>query len=511
MTKRYTIDPITRLEGHGRIEVFLDDAGEVEQAYLQVPEFRGFEQFCVGRPVAELPRITPRICGVCPEAHHLASAKACDAVYGLEPPPAGKKLRELFYCAHMIHSHIAHFYALAAPDFVLGPDADPALRNVLGVVDKVGLEIGGEVIKHRSLAQKVQEMLGGKATHPVCGIPGGMSIPMTEEMRTEVEAIGESCVTFSEFSLQLFKDVVLGNKAYVDLILSDGFKMDSYYMGLVDDNNKVNFYDGHLRVVDPEGKEFARFHPSKYLDYIQEHVEPWTYLKFPHLKDVGWKGMVTGKDSGVYRVAPLGRLNASDGMATPKAQAAYDGMYEVLGGKPSHHTLAMHWARLVELLYASERMLELAKDPEITSENVRTVPTATPTEGVGVVEAPRGTLIHHYWSDPEGRATALNLIVATGNNYAAMNISVDQAAKAVIHNGEVDQGKLNMVEMAFRAYDPCLACATHAVTGETPLPIELHRKGQDPETVSTPSVVDGTTHAKAVCFPAASFLLNGAK
>lgn len=511
MTKRYTIDPITRLEGHGKIEIFLDDMGEVERAYLQVPEFRGFEQFCVGRPVAELPRITPRICGVCPGAHHICSAKATDGVYGVELPSAGKKLRELYYEAHMIHSHIAHFYALAAPDFVLGPDADPALRNVLGVVDKVGLEIGGEVIKHRSLAQKIQEMLGGRATHSVCGIPGGMSKPLTEEQRVEVEQIAESCVGFSEFSLQLFKDVVLANKTYLDIILSDGFKMDSYYMGMVDKNNHVNFYDGHLRVVDPDGNEFARFHPNDYLEHIAEHVEPWTYLKFPYLKAVGWKGFVTGKDSGVYRVAPLARLNAAEGMATPKAQAAYETMYEVLGGKPSHHTLAMHWARLVELLYSSEHLLQLARDPEITSENVRTIPTKTPDEGIGIIEAPRGTLIHHYSSEPDGRTKTVNLIVATGNNYAAMNISVDSAAKAVIHNGEVDQGKLNMVEMAFRAYDPCLACATHAVTGETPLPIELHRKGQDPETVSTPSVVDGTTHAKAVCFPAASFLLNGAK
>ena len=470
--KKITIDPITRLEGHGKIEIFLDDQGNVANAYLQIPELRGFEKFCEGRPVEELPRITSRICGVCPGAHHMASTKATDAVYHVDPPPAAKKLRELYYCAHMCHSHIAHFYALAAPDFVLGPDADPAQRNVLGVIDKVGLEVGGEVIKHRAYAQEIQAVIGGKATHSVCGLPGGMSRPITEGERADFEDKAKSLVEFAKFSLKLFSDVVLANKDYVDLITGDIYTMKSYYMGLVDAKNRVNFYDGSIRVVDPEGKEVAKFKPADYLDYVAEHTEPWSYLKFPFLKKVGWKGFVEGKESGVYRVAPLARLNVADGMATPLAQEAYEKMYSTLGPKPVHATLAMHWARLVELMYAAERLLELCLDKEVTDTNVRTIPTATPDEGVGVVEAPRGTLFHHYQTDERGIVKKVNLIVATGNNHAAMCMSIKKAAQGLIKAGQAaSDGLLNMIEMAFRAYDPCMACATHTLPGQMPLEV----------------------------------------
>ena len=475
-TRRITIDPVTRLEGHAKIDIFLDDAGDVENAYFQVPELRGFEEFCRGRPAEELPRITPRICGVCPGAHHMASTKAVDALFHVEPPAAAKKLRELFYCAHMIHSHIAHFYALAAPDFVMGPDASPAERNILGVVGKVGIEIGGEVIKHRAYAQDIQAMIGGKATHPVCGLPGGMSKAITEDERKQIETMAESTLEFAKFSLQLFSDVVLKNKVYVDIILGDVYTMQSYYMGVVDAGNKVNFYEGDIRVVDPKGKEFARFAPADYLDHISERVEPWTYLKFPYLKNVGWKGFTEGADSGIYRVAPLARLNVADGMATPLAQEAYEMMYSTLGAKPVHATLANHWARLVELLYAAERLLELVRDPEITSPDVRAIPTAVPDEGVGVVEAPRGTLFHHYKTDPDGMITELNLIVATGNNHAAICMSIKKAAQGLIKKGNVSQGMLNMVEMAFRAYDPCFGCATHALPGQMPLEVRMRDK-----------------------------------
>jgi len=469
--KRITIDPITRLEGHGKIEIFLDEKGDVENAYFQVPELRGFEKFCEGRPVEEMPRITPRICGVCPGAHHMASTKAVDAVFHVDPPPVAKKLRELFYCAHYCHSHIAHFYALAAPDFVLGPTSDPAQRNVLGVVAKVGLEIGGQVIKHRAYAQEIQAAMGGKATHPVCGLPGGVSKPITEEERQDFETKAKSMVEFARFSLKIFEDVVLKNKEYLDIILSDAYTMKSYYMGLVDGNNRVNFYDGDIRVVDLEGKEVAKFKPADYLDYIAEHTEPWSYLKFPFLKRIGWKGLVEGKDSGIYRVAPLARLNVADGMATPLAQEEYDRMFKTIP-KPVHHTLAMHWARLIEFLYAAERLLELCCDEEITDPNVRIIPTATPDEGVGVVEAPRGTLFHHYQTDDRGILRKVNLIVATGNNHAAICMSIKKAAQAVIKAGkEVTEGLLNMVEMAFRAYDPCFACATHYLPGQMPLEV----------------------------------------
>jgi len=470
--KKITIDPITRLEGHGKIEIFLDDGGNVANAYLQIPELRGFEKFCEGRPVEELPRITPRICGVCPSAHHMASTKATDAVYHVDPPLAAKKLRELYYCAHMCHSHIAHFYALAAPDFVVGPTADPAERNILGVIAKVGLEIGGEVIKHRAYAQDIQAVIGGKATHSVCGLPGGMSRAITEEERQDFEEKAKSMVEFGKFSLKLFDDVVLGNKEYVDIITGPIYTMQSYYMGMVDANNKVNFYDGDIRVVDPEGKEVAKFKPADYVDYIGEHTEPWSYLKFPFLKKVGWKGLTEGKESGVYRVAPLARLNVADGMATPLAQEAYEKMYSTLGGKPVHATLAFHWARLVEIMYAAERLLELCQDKEVTDPNVRTVPTATPDEGVGVVEAPRGTLYHHYKTDEKGMVEKVNLIVATVQNNPAMNMSIKKAAQKLITAGKVaSEGLLNMVEMAFRAYDPCMACATHTLPGQMPLEV----------------------------------------
>ncbi len=469
--RRITIDPITRLEGHGRIEIFLNDAGEVANAYLQVPELRGFERFCEGRPVEELPRITSRICGVCPEAHHMASTKANDAVYHVDPPPPAKKLRELLYSAHMVHSHTAHFFVLAAPDFVVGPDAAPAERNILGLIAKVGLDAGMEVIRNRAYAQKVQEMIGGKATHPVCGLAGGMSKAINEEERKEIEEMARSIVEFSRFALKVFDDVVLGNKKYVDLILSDTYTMQSYYMGLVDANNKVNFYDGELRIVDPEGTPVAKFPPADYPDYVAEHVEPWTFLKFPFLKKIGWKGLVGGKDSGVVRVAPLARLNVADGMATPIAQEEYERYFETLGGKPVQATLANHWARLIELIFAGERLLELSQDPEITDPNVRTIPTATPTEGIGVVEAPRGTLYHHYQTDERGIVRRVNLVVATGHNNAAMCMSIKKAAQGLITNGKASEGILNMVEMAFRAYDPCLACATHTLPGDMPLEV----------------------------------------
>ncbi len=468
--KEISIDPITRLEGHGKISIFLNEQGDVANAYLQIPELRGFERFCVGRKAEDLPVITPRICGVCPVAHHFASTKALDAAFHVDPPLAAKKLRELMYSGYYIYDHTLHFYFLGGPDFVVGPDAPKAERNILGVIAKVGLDVTKEVIKHRAYGQKITAMIGGKATHPVCGLPGGMSKPITEAERAEIEQMAESSVKFAQFTLQVFNDVVLKNKKYVDLILSDAYKLRTYYMGTVDENNKVNFYDGKIRVVTPEGKEFAKWAPADYLNNIEEHVEPWTYVKLPYLKQIGWKGFVDGPESGIYRVAPLGRLNAADGMATPLANEEYKRMYETLGGKPVHSTLAMHWARLVELLYAAERTLELSRDKDVTSTDLRNKP-GQPGEGVGIVEAPRGTLIHHYVLDEEGLAKKVNLIVATVNNAPAIFMSIRDAAKGVIKGGVVNDGLLNMVEMAFRAYDPCFGCATHTLPGQMPLQV----------------------------------------
>jgi len=470
--KEITIDPITRLEGHGNISIFLNDAGEVENAYLKVPELRGFEQFCVGRRAELMPILTTRICGVCPVAHHFAAVKALDAAFNVEPPSTAKKLRELMYAGYLIYDHILHFYYLGGPDFIGGPDAPPEKRNILGVIEKAGMEVAKEVIKHRAYGQKITEILGGKATHPVCGLPGGISKALSEENRQEIEKMAASSLNFAKLTLNIFHDIVLGNSKYVDMIKSDAYTMKTYYMGLVDANNKVNFYDGKIRVVDPTGKEFLKFEPKDYTTQIGEHVEEWSYAKFPYLKKVGWKGLTSGPDSGVYRVGPLGRLNASNGMATPLAQAEYEEMYKTLGGKPVHGTLAFHWARLIELLYATERALELVRDPEITSTNIRAKP-GEPGEGVGVVEAARGTLYHHYTLDKDALVKDVNMIVATTNNYPAICMSVRDAAKGIIHAGKVDQGMLNRVEMAFRAYDPCFGCATHFAVGQMPLTVQV--------------------------------------
>lgn len=478
--KKISIDPITRLEGHGKIDIFLNDEGDVANAYLVIPELRGFEKFAEGRRVEELTDITPRICGVCPEAHHLASTKACDAVFHVEVPPTAKKLRELFYSAFYVADHTVHFYILGGPDFVLGPDAPVAERNILGLIHKVGVETGSRVIKSRGMAMDIIGMLGGRKIHPTFGLPGGVSKAINEEERRQIETTAREEIEFALFTLQLFRDVVLQNKAYVDLILSDAFTIPTYYMGTVDAQNKVNFYDGKIRVVDPEGKEFIKYSPEQYLDVVAERVEPWTYLKFPYLKGVGWKGLVSGKESGVYQATPLSRLNAADGMATPRAQEAFEELYKTLKGKPVHHTLVAHWARVIELLYAAEHLLELATDPEITNPHVRNIPTEKPTEGVGIVEAPRGTLTHHYVTDEKGIVKKANLIVGTTNNYAPMSIVIKKAAQAFIKKGQVvSEGLLNRVEMAFRSYDPCFGCATHSLPGQMPLQVTVRdSKGQ---------------------------------
>jgi len=472
--KQITINPITRLEGHGKIDIFLGDDGEVANTYFEIPELRGFERFCVGRPVEEMPRITTRICGVCPEAHHMASVKACDAVFHVEVPPTARKLRQLLYNVFFAGDHTTHFYALGGPDFIVGPDAPKAERNILGVVKKVGLQVGGKVIEMRKRTQEVIKIIGGKQTHQVTALPGGISKGITQEERNIIE---EHCVwgvEFARFTLGAFEEIVLKNQAYVDLILSDTYTHRTYSMGIVDENNRLNFYDGKIRVVDPSGKEFVKYAPHEYLDNIAEHVEPWTYLKFPFLKKVGWKGFVDGPDSGVYRATPLSRLNAADGMPTPLAQAEYEKMFAVLGGKPVHATLATHWARVIELLCGAEMALALVRDPEITGTDIRNIPTQTPTEGVGIVEAPRGTLTHHYVTDERGMLQKVNLIVGTTNNYAPIAMSIQKAAKGLIRKGsEVTDGVLNKIEMAFRAYDPCFGCATHALPGRYPLEVRI--------------------------------------
>lgn len=380
----------------------------------------------------------------------------------------------MLYSIFFVEDHALHFYFLGGPDFVVGPTAPKADRNILGVLGKVGLETGKKVIGLRKEMRDLMTLAMGKAIHPVFGLPGGISKPINKEDKEKFTEGAKHAVEFAEFSLQIFDDVVLKNKMYVDTILSDTYTHKTYYMGLVDNNNKVNFYDGQVRIVSPDGKEFVKFQGHEYVMHLAEHVEPWSYIKFPFLKEVGWKGFVDGPESGIYAVAPLARLNAADGMATPKAQEAYEKYFDTLGGKPIHFTLATHWARLIELLYAAERFQELANDPETFSPVVHTIPTQKPDEGIGVIEAPRGTLFHHYQTNERGIIQKANLLVATQNNAARIAMSVDKAAKGLISKGKVDDGILNMVEMAFRAYDPCHGCATHALPGQTPLIISIY-------------------------------------
>lgn len=472
--KTITIDPITRLEGHGKISIFLDEQGDVANAYLQIPELRGFERFSQGRRAEDMPQITSRICGVCPVAHHFASTKALDMAFHVDPPSVAKKLRELLYCGYIIYDHILHFYFLGGPDFIVGPHEPASKRNILGVIEKAGLDFGKEVIKHRAFGQKITGILGGKATHPVCGLPGGVSKGLVKHEVKEIKEMIVSCLDFAQVSLRLFDDLVLKNKQYVDLIRSDPYTLKTYNMGLVDKNNKVNFYDGKIRVTDQQANEQIVFEGKDYANHISELVEEWSYMKFPYLKKIGWSGLHDGKKSGVYRVGPLGRLNAAEGMATPLADKEYRRMFDILGGKPINSTLAYHWARLIELLYATERAKELIQDSEITSAHIREPVGQIGGEGIGVVEAARGTLFHHYLVDQNGLIEKANLIVATTNNAGAITMSVRDAAKGAIKKGKIEEGLLNKVEMAFRAYDPCFACATHTLPGGMPLTVNIY-------------------------------------
>lgn len=471
--RQITIDPITRLEGHGRIEVFLDDRGEVERAYLQVPELRGFEVFSVGRPAEDMPQITSRICGVCPTAHHLAATKALDDLYGIEPPPAARRIRELIYHAFIFEDHALHVYLLGGPDFLVGPDAPAAQRNVVGMLGKLGPEVVKRVLATRRRVRELIAYFGGKAIHPVFGLPGGVSKPLAPEHLPELQAIAAEALDFAGFTLGVFHDLILGQPRYFEQITSDTYTHRTFYLGLVDAQGHVAFDDGSVRIVDADGREFATFAARQYRDFIAEHVEPWSRMKFCFLKPLGWHGFAEGAESGIYAVGPLARLNTAAGMATPRAQRAYEDFFARFGTKPVHHTLANHWARVIEMLYAAERMGELVGDPDLLSPDIRRLPTAGPTHGVGVVEAPRGTLFHDYETDPRGLITRANLIVATQNNAARIALSVEKAAAGLIHGGNVSDGLLNRIEMAFRAYDPCLGCATHALPGQVPLVVEI--------------------------------------
>ena len=468
-----SISPITRLEGHGKIDIYLDEEGNVADCLFRVVELRGFERFLEGRPVEELPRITPKICGVCPGAHHMASAKAADAVFGVEPPPAAIKLRRLYLDAHLAHSHLLHFFALAAPDFIPGPEAPAARRNLLGLIAEVGPELGRRVLTVRGHCQRIQGIIAGHPIHPVAALPGGMSKPLSEAERDQILPWTDELLALARDALELFREGILAAPPLREMILGDIYYNETHYAGLVDAEGCAEYYDGEVRVIEPSGAELCRFAGADYLEHIAERVLPWSYLKFPYLRAKGFAGLTDGPQSGVFRVNSLARLNVARAMSTPLAEEARRELYETFGVHPVHHTLAFHWARLVELMHLAEAVHGLARDPEVTSTDVRRVPDGTPDEGVGVVEAARGTLYHHYQTDRQGMVRKVNLIVATAQNNAAMGLSVKRAAERLIKNGAVDEAILDRVEMAFRAYDPCLACATHALPGQTPLRVRV--------------------------------------
>lgn len=459
MSNTITINPVSRLEGHGKVTIHLNDRNEVEESHFHVMEFRGFEKFCEGRLMSEMPVITTRICGICPVSHHLASAKACDDLLGVDIPPAAKKLRELMHMGQIIHSHALHFFYLAAPDFVLGPSSDPAKRNVFGIIE-ADPQLGKKAIRLRQIGQNIIEFIGGRSIHPVTAIPGGMSKPLSHRDRFIMYKEIDEAIALAQIALVVGKGVY---KNYADLVPRFAV-IRTNYMGLVKDGN-LELYDGTLRIIDNKGRTLEDFNPRNYLDYLGEHVENWSYLKFPFYKKYGFP-------EGIYRVAPLGRLNVADAISTELANKELGEFKNLGSGQPVHATLYYHYARLIELLYAAERARQLINDDEIVSEDVRVKVERKAGEGVGVIEAPRGTLIHHYWADDSGKLEKVNLVVATVNNNPAIDMSVNEVAKEFVKNGKVEEGALNMIEMAIRCYDPCLSCATHAI-GQMPLVIEL--------------------------------------
>ena len=450
MGKTLNIAPITRIEGHASVAIHLDDNGNVADARLHVLSLRGFEQFVVGRPVEEVCRIVNRICGICPWQHHLASNKAADMCLGVEVPPAGKKLRELCQMLAFIPDKILHFYFLAAPDFVLGPDADYSVRNVIGIIG-ANPDLAKKVVHMRYKSQMMLEKFSGKVIHPIAAVVGGYSKPMSEEERKELLAGVQELKDFCVFTIKFAREEVFPK--YLDAVKVLGVVPTGYIGTVRPSDGALELFDGELRLMDKDGN-YDQFKYEEYTNYIAEHVESWSYLKFPYIKKQGGIKLDENDPVGVYRSNCLARINVCDKMATPLAQEELE-IFRKEFGRPSHLTLLYHWARLIEMVYCCERAEELLNDPEITSREIRAKniePKAG--EGVGCVEAPRGTLIHHYKTDENGFVTFANLIVGTTHNNGAMNLSVKQAAKALIKDGKYDQGILNRVEMAIRAYDP---------------------------------------------------------
>jgi NAD-reducing hydrogenase large subunit len=460
VAQKITIEPVTRIEGHAKVTIRMNDAGKVDHAYLHVNEFRGFEKFCEGRMVFEMPLITPRICGICPVSHHLASAKAGDAIMGAKPPRPAALLRELMHMGQIVQSHGMHFFELAGPDLLLGFDCDPATRNVAGLL-AANADLTVKAVMLRKWGQEIIHTVGGRRIHPVFAVPGGVNKALSKEERANILAGYDESIKTIQLGLSIMKDWAEKNMEDINKFAV----FPTGYFGLVKDGNTLELYDGMIRLIGRDGKELEKFEPSHYLDYIAEHVEDWSYLKFPYYKKLGYP-------QGVYRVGPLGRCNNSDRISTPLANEELKKFKALNGGKPVENTLYYHYARLIETLYAAEQVKILLDDPDILSTDILNTCHNPQPEGVGVIEAPRGTLIHHYWAKETGQIEKVNLIVSTGHNNWAMSEAVDSVAKTYITSSDVTEGQLNRVEAAIRAHDPCLSCSTHAV-GQMPIALEF--------------------------------------
>jgi len=449
MGKVINIQPVTRIEGHASISIQLDDSGNVEDARVNIMSLRGFEKFVEGKPAEELPRIVNRICGICPWMHHLASNKAVDGCFGVTPTYAGHKLRELMQTISHAEDKLLHFFFLAAADFVIGPESDYAVRNIIGIV-KANPELASQVVKMRQMAKMILDRFSKKTIHPVAGVPGGFAKPLLEEERKDILGKMRQILDFAMFTMDFAKKEVFPR--YLDTIKSLG-TITTGFIGTVDENGALNLYDGKLRLMKPD-MSYQEFAPEDYTDYIAEKIVDHSYGKFPYAKswDEGFS-MDLDNPKGIYRANTLARINVADKMATPRAQAELE-EFRSLFGRPAQATLLYHYARLIEEVYACERAIEILEEGQITDPNVRAKVEPKAGRGGGCVEAPRGTLIHDYTTDENGLITSANLIVGTTHNLGPINMSVNQAARSLIKNGTYDEGTLNKIEMAVRAYDP---------------------------------------------------------
>jgi NAD-reducing hydrogenase large subunit len=460
MPREITIEPVTRIEGHGKITLKLDDQGNVSDAMFHVTQFRGFEKFCEGRPLTEMPSLMARTCGICPVSHLIASSKACDALLAVRIPRAAEMLRRVLNLAQLIQSHALSFFHLSSPDFLLGMDSDPAKRNIFGVLAEHP-QLARDGIALRRIGQTIIEILAGKRIHPAWTVAGGVSEPLSAGKRDALAAMLPEAEAIARRTLMWFKKEL--NRFSEEARAFGNFP--TLFLGLVDETGALEHYNGYLRVCDAQGKIILDKVPSeKYQELIGEAVEPFSYMKFPYYKPLGYP-------EGIYRVGPLARLNICDRCGTPQADQELAEFRQIQRGAvlSSFH---FHYARLIEILYGIERIEQLLSDPEILSKHVRARARPNANEGVGVAEAPRGTLIHHYKIDDDGLMTWANLVIATGHNNLAMNRGVLQVAQHFVNGNKLQEGMLNRVEALIRCYDPCLSCATHA-TGQMPLRIEL--------------------------------------